>query len=38
MDDGTRFALAILSVPVVVFCAGVVLGLVGRSITARHRG
>jgi hypothetical protein len=37
MDDGTRFAVAILSVPVAIFSAGVVLGLLGRWLTARQR-
>jgi hypothetical protein len=36
MEDLTRFGLALLSVPVTVAVAGVLLGLVGRWISGRR--
>jgi hypothetical protein len=36
MQDMTRFGLALLSVPVVVVAGGVLIGLIGRWITARR--
>ena len=36
MEDLTRLGLVLISVPVVVFAAGVALGLSGRWLT-RHR-
>jgi len=36
MEDLTRFALALLSVPVVIVTGGVVLGLIGRYVTGRR--
>jgi hypothetical protein len=38
MQDSTRFALALLSIPVVVMTFGILLGLIGRWITARRGG
>jgi len=37
VQDATRFALFLISAPVVVVTSGVVIGLVGRWITG-HRG
>jgi len=36
MEDLTRFALALLSAPVVIVTGGVVLGLIGRYVTGRR--
>ena len=36
MEDLTRFGLTLLSVPITVFAAGIVLGLIGRWVTARR--
>ena len=36
MEDLTRFALFLVSVPVVVVSGGVLLGLAGRWITGRR--
>jgi hypothetical protein len=38
MQDSTRFVLALLSVPATVAIFGVLLGLIGRWITARRGG
>lgn len=36
MEDLTRFALFLLSAPVVIVTGGVVLGLIGRYVTGRR--
>jgi len=36
MEDLTRFALFLLSAPVVIVAGGVVIGLIGRYVTGRR--
>ena len=36
MEDLTRFALFLLSAPVVIVTGGVVIGLIGRYVTGRR--
>jgi len=38
MEDATRFALALISMPIVVVASGLVIGLIGRWVTGRRDG
>jgi len=37
MEDVTRFALALLSAPIVLVASGVLIGLIGRRMTGRRK-